>query len=139
MRIEVSRATFADIIVGFLYEKLVKGEKLIPENKRFTELMELVDQKGLRAYFMKYYLTLDGNTKIHFKRFIKPIKKGSGKSVLEIQKPEELESDKKNKKKRDGITKKIFRKIIGNEAITRKELGFLAEEILLKDEEDEDV
>lgn len=134
MRIEVDRIEFADIIIAFLYQKLVKGDKLIPENKRFTEMMEVIDSKGLKAYFMKYYLTLDGTTKIRFKRFIKPIQTGTGKTILEIQKPDEKELEKETKRKKKGIVKKIFNKIIGNEAISRKELAFLYEEIYIEED-----
>jgi hypothetical protein len=133
MRIEVDRTEFADIIIAFLYQKLVKGDKLIPENERFTEIMKIIDGKGLKAYFMKYYLTLDGTTKIRFKRFIKPLKDG-GKSVIEIQKPDEKELEKETKKKKKGIVRKIFNKIIGNEAISRKELAFLYEEIYIEED-----
>lgn len=134
MRVEVSREEFADMVIAFLYQKLVKGEKLIPENERFTEMMKVIDSKGLKAYFMKYYLTLDGTTKIKFKRFIKPLKDGSGKSVIEIQKLDEKELEKETKRKKKGIVRKIFNKIIGNEAISRKELAFLYEEIYIEED-----
>ena len=135
MRIEVNRAEFADIIVAFLYQKIVKGNELIPENKEFSELIEVIEKKGLRSYFMRYYLTLDGTTKIRFKRFIKPLKDNNGKSVLEIQKSDEKDLEKETKKKKKGIVKKIF-----NEAISRKELAFLYEQIHIEEKiEEEDV
>jgi len=134
MRIEVDRTEFADIVIAFLYQKLVKGDKLIPENERFSAIIETLDKKGLRSHFMKYYLTLDGTTKIKFKRFIKPLKDGSGKSVIEIQKPDEKELEKETKRKKKGIVRKIFNKIIGNEAISRKELAFLYEEIYIEED-----
>lgn len=134
MRIEVSSAEFADIVISFLFQKIVKGNDLIPENERFTELMEVVDKKGLRSHFMRYYLTLDGITKIKFKRIIKPIQAGTGKSVIEIQPPDEKELEKETKRKKKGIVKKIFNKIIGNEAILRKELAFLYEEIYIEED-----
>jgi len=134
MKIDVSKEEFADLVVAFIFDKMVREEELIPNNKEFSELVNKMKEKGLKSFFMKYYLGLDGRKKVHYKKFAKPLLTGKGKSVIDIQKPDDREAESETKKKKTGVVKKIFKKIIGNEAVTRKELAFLAEEFLMRED-----
>lgn len=134
MKIDVTKEEFADLVVAFIFDKMVRGDELIPDNKEFNALVEKLLDKGMKGFFMKYYLGLEGKKKVHYKKFAKPLMTGKGKSVIDIQKSSERETETETKKKKMGVTKKIFKKIIGNEAVTRKELAFLAEEFFMREE-----
>lgn len=132
-RITVTPEEFADIVVALLFDKVV-NPSLISKNEEFTKIVDDIKQKGLKSRLMKYWLNTDPRKRILYKKFIKPLLKETGeKTVIEVATEKEIEATEKKKKKKGGVVKKIFKKIIGNEAVTRKELAFLAEEIMRED------
>lgn len=136
MKIRITEEEFADLVIAFLFDKMTRGDEIIPDNEEFSEIVSKFIDKGIKPLLLRYYLNLDGKKKVTYKKFIKPIVDRSGKSIIEIQKPEEREKENKLNRRKGGVVRKIFRKILRNEAISRKELSFLVEEFIMDKEDD---
>jgi len=67
-KINVTRQEFADLVVAFLFDKLLHPEEVVPDDLKFNDLVESMRGKGLRSLFMNYYLDMDPKMRVKYKR-----------------------------------------------------------------------
>lgn len=106
---------FPDIMLIWMFDQMVNQDQITNEN--FKEFLR--ENKDLKSDLLRYYLNTDSEMRLRYKR-IKKIFDGSDKSIQQIRigPSEKLE---KNKKK-DGIIKKVLKKLLTKEEITIEEI-----------------
>ena len=126
-KINIIANEFPELVVPFLLDKLLHPEEIVPGNKEFNELSEILKLKGMQPILMKYYLKMDANQRLKYKR-IKDIfdMTASVSSIVNISPGEKEVEVKKTKSKMVG---KIIRKLIGAGTISKKEMNLLNEYI----------
>ena len=124
-KINVTANEFADIVVSFLLDKLLNPDEVIPSNEDFDKYMEKMKLKGMKSVSLTYYLGLDTNLRVAYKR-IKSVFEDdkSGSSVIYIypNKKAKEETDKKA-----SMVKRIMKKLLKKEDISKKERNLLIE------------
>jgi len=129
-KINVTPDEFCDIVVSFLFDKMLHPDEIVPNNIEFNDLMESMRGKGLRSLFMNYYLSMDSNTRVKYKK-IKNIFDGSNMtSVINIV-PERIKVKPEKEKK---ILKKVIGQLLAHSELEDKEKEMLAEFSNLVDE-----
>lgn len=130
MRLNLSPNEFADLVASFLFDKLLYPDKVVSNNKMFNELMEKLSGKGAKSLLMSYYLNLNSNSRLDYKR-IKDVFK-NGNSIHEIRIIPEDEKNKKYKKEKGGLVRKaikIVKKLLKKEQVSKEELNLLLETV----------
>ena len=113
---------FADIGMIWLFDQVMNPDQIQNENlKEFVE-----DHRSkLRTPLMKYYLDTTSEPRLKYKR-IKGVFDGSDKSVQQIRIGPDDKID-KIKKGKEGLAKKIIKKLIKKEDLTIEDEDFLKE------------
>jgi len=126
-KINITANEFPDIVVSFLFDKILHTDEIIPGNKSFNELMEVMELKGMKPILMKYYLNMDANQRVKYKR-IKDIFDMTTNSISVINiSPSEKEIE--VKKKKGTIITKIIKKLLGAGKVSKSEMDLLNEYI----------
>ena len=126
-KINITANEFPNFVVSFLFDKILHPEEIVPGNKEFNKFMEVMAFKGMKPILMKYYLDMDANERLKYKR-IKDIfdMTANTSSVINIS-PSEKEIE--VKKKKGKMVTKIIRKLIGASKVSKKEINILNEYI----------
>lgn len=126
-KVNTSPAQYCDITVAFLLDKMLHMEEIAPSNEDFNKLMENLKGKGMKSILLKYYLSMDPQIRLYYKR-IKPSLEveGRGNSVINIM--PFLGREEEDEK--EGIIKRALRKLLRRESITQQEENLLTEELL---------
>lgn len=113
---------FTDVMMIWLFDMVMNPDQI--QNDDFREFIEKHSSK-LKTPLMKYYLDTRGESRVDYKR-IKGVFDGSDKNIQQIRifPDEEVEEKKKSK---NGIVKKIIKKLIKKEEISIKEKQLLKE------------
>lgn len=113
---------FADIAMIWLFDQVMNPEQ--NDNKRFGEFLEKHSSK-IRTPLTKYYLDSDSETRLKYKR-IKGVFDGTDNSIQQIRigpSKKEIEDE----KKKDGIVKRILKKVFTKEELDLEEKNMLKE------------
>ena len=125
MKINISPEEFGDFVISFLFDKLLHFDEVIPDNNDFNKIMEVMENKGMKARFMRYYLDMDAVNRKKYKR-IKKVFDGTTNEMSTINIVPEKSVEKK-KKPKEGIIKKILKKLLKKEDLTNDEENLLLE------------
>jgi len=111
---------FSDLSMIWLFDQIMNPEQIQNKNMK-----EFVDRQGtkIKTPLMKYYLDSTTEDRVRYKR-IKGVFDGSDKSIQQIRIGPD-ESIKKAKKSKEGITKKIIKKILAKEELTLEDMEVL--------------
>jgi len=125
-KINVTRQEFADLVVAFLFDKLLHPEEVVPDDLKFNDLVESMRGKGLRSLFMNYYLDMDPKMRVKYKR-IKDVfdRVGTETSVINIS-PEKKEKPKSVVKKKS-LLKKVVGKLLAHKELEEGEWELISE------------
>ena len=98
-----------DFIVAFLMDNF-KNDKLLEENPLWAKYVENLKAKGIEAHTVKYYLAMDSQTRLKYKRIAKVFSGEIDSAKIVIQ-PNAAETAKRKKKhgKLKNIIKKVFK------------------------------
>jgi predicted transcriptional regulator len=125
-KIIVEPNEFADIVISFLFDKMLHPKEIVPNNDDFNEFIEKIRGKGLKTLLMQYFLNMDSRTRVKYKIIKDVLEEGSSQtSVINIS-PEKVEKKKEISK---GLLKNIIKKLIGAGTITDKEKKILLESL----------
>jgi hypothetical protein len=113
---------FADIGMIWLFDQVMNSDQV--QNEQFKEFLEKHSNK-LKTPLIKYYLDSNSETRLRYKR-IKGIFDGSSKSIQQIRigPDEKIKQMKKNK---EGIIKKVLKKVFAKEQLTLEDEQILKE------------
>ena len=110
MKINIEGKHFADISLLFLLDKMNNPDEILGDglNPAFDAISEVLSKKGMRTYLMKYYLNLDGQDRIRYKRMrgVFTSKKSPADAIIDISRDDRKEIEEKEK---SGVFKKIER------------------------------
>jgi hypothetical protein len=98
-----------DFVVAFLMDNF-KNEELLRENPLWAKYMDNLKAKGVESHTVKYYLNMDSQTRLKYKRIAKIFdgKLDSAKIVIEDNPTEQKKRNKKHGKLKN-IIKKVFK------------------------------
>ena len=118
---------FADVAMIWLFDQVMNPEQIT--NETLAEFVR--EHKGkLKTPLMAYYFDTDSQRRFDYRR-ISGIFDGSDKSTQQIKINPDTESKEKEKKK-EGLVKKIIKKVLAKEELTLEDM------IMLKEVQDAD-
>jgi len=104
MKLNLSPNEFADLVASFLFDKMLKPDKVVPNNEMFNEFIDKMIGKGAKSLC----------------------------STHEIRILPEDKKDKKDKKEKGGLVRKaikIVKKLLRKEDVSKEELNLLLETV----------
>jgi len=134
MRLNLTPNEFADLVASFLFDKMLKPDKVVPNNEMFNEFIDKMIGKGAKSLLMSYYLNLPSEARLDYKRIKDVFKGGSGHEIRIV--PED-KKDIKDKKEKGGLIRKavkIVKKLLKKENVSKEELNLLLETVQKKEE-----
>jgi len=131
-KVNVTADEFADIVVAFLLDKLLNPEDIIPTNKEFDKYMEKMKLKGMKSVSLTYYLDLDTNLRVAYKRIKDTFEVGKSKNSTIYIYPNKESKEEDDKK--SNMVKRIIKKLLKKEDISKGERNMLVESFGGKDE-----
>ena len=120
--LNLTATEFADIGMIWLFDQVMN-----PEQIQNNDMKEFIERYGIKIKtpLMKYYLDSGSEPRLKYKR-IKGIFDGSDKSVQQIRIGPD-EQIKKIKKRKEGIIKKVLKKVLAKEHLTIEDEQILKE------------
>jgi hypothetical protein len=98
-----------DFVVAFLMDNF-KNETLREQNPLWKKYMENLEAKGVESHTVKYYLNMDSNTRLKYKRIAKIFSGEIDSAKIVIQKNEDVTVKRKKKhSKLRAIISKVFK------------------------------
>lgn len=132
-----------DFVVAFLMDNF-KNEELLRENPLWAKYMDNLKAKGVEAQTVQYYLHMDSETRLKYKRISKVFDGKVQSAKIQIQ-PNESEDKKRRKKnsKLRQIIKTVF-KIVKEERyrtsmpITEQKMDKIIDYVVKQEEDTEE-
>jgi len=127
--IRVTSDTWPNIVVAYLFDKMLHPEDVSKGNEEFTELTQKMKQLGLIAKVRDYYLRMDTHDRVKYK-LIKDIFEGlttADSRVIIGSVPEEEE-------KKPGILKRALKALISSNEFSEEDINLLKEELFLEED-----
>jgi len=125
-KINVTPGEYADIVVCFLLDKMLHPDEVIPLNKDFNKYMKKMSGKGMKPVSLNYYLNLNANIRVFYKRIKKVFEYDQNQSAIIHIWPSK--KDKEKSAKKDNILKRAINKLLMKDDITEEERQLLTEE-----------
>lgn len=125
-KINVDANEYADLVVAFLFDKILHSEEILSENERFNDVMEFMSRKGMKPILFKAYRDMDSQTRIKYKK-IKNIFDYTATTAAIINIMVTEKEEKETKKDKESIVKKIIKKIIAGDEISTEDKEYLKE------------
>lgn len=113
---------FADIGMMWLFDQIMNPEQV--QNEKLKKFIDAHSSK-IKAPLIKYYLDSSSESRLKYKR-IRGVFEGSDKSTHQIRIGPDEDID-KLKKGKEGVIKKIIKKIIAKEQLTIEDENVLRE------------
>jgi hypothetical protein len=86
MKANVTPSEFADLVCIFLLQKLLYPEEVVFDNEPFNEIMESMNNKGMRSLLLNYYLSLPSDIRVKYKMIAKTLNYESNEmSLIQIK------------------------------------------------------
>jgi hypothetical protein len=67
-KINLSVSEFENIVITFLLYKMLNTDFIETTNEDFNDMVEIMEKKGLQPLFLRYYLNMDPQLRVEFKR-----------------------------------------------------------------------
>jgi len=125
-KVNVTASEFPNIVVCFLLDKLMNPDKVIPDNEEFNKYMNKMKLKGMQPLSLNYYLDMSSLYRVYYKR-IKGVfdDKSNSQMIIQIYPNKETKDD---VEKKESMVKKVIRKLLKKESITKGEYNLLVEQ-----------
>ena len=120
--LNLTSSEFGDIAMIWLFDQVMNPEQVQNEN-----LKEFIDnhRSKIRTPLMKYYLDSDSEKRLKYKR-IKGIFDGSASAIQQIRIGPDEEIN-KLKDKKDGLVKKVIKKVLLKQSLSIEDEQMLKE------------
>jgi len=133
-KINITPDEFGDVVVAFLFDKLLHKEDVSPNNENFNKFIDNLDKRSGKSLLRDAFLSMDPDMRLKYKR-IKDVFEGLDETQTVISIKPKKEVAKKAKKKRS-IIKSLIKKLIGaNTEVSDNDLDLLIEEMKKEIEE----
>jgi hypothetical protein len=125
--LNLTTSEFFDIVMIYLFDQYMNPDQ-VKDNKQASDYIEKTKGR-LKPGLMKYYLDSETKNRFRYKR-IKGVFDGSDNQVNQIRiRPDE--SDEEEEEKEEGkikkLAKKVIKKLINKEEITKDDINILNE------------
>jgi hypothetical protein len=112
-KINISPQEFPDIIMAFLFDKMIHPEEVVPWNEEFNKIMKVFKGKGMVTNLRDYYLYMNKDNRRKYKLIKKSLEgDATSTAVINIQ-PEGYEKGMSKKKK--ALLKKVMKLVASKE------------------------
>ena len=88
-KINVTPKEFADFSLIFLLNKILKPDEVVDGYEEFDEFGDTLTKKGMRSILLKYYLGLESNMRVKYKRIKDVFEGDDGSYIININNKEE--------------------------------------------------
>ena len=136
-KINVTTNTFPDIVVAYLFDKVLHPEDISNNNELFDKFIEKLKGRGIIPLLRDYYLSMDPKNRVKYK-LISDAFEGitTSNAVISIV-PEKFDKA-PEKEKEDGAIKKIAKKMLGvlkaSNEFDESELNMIEERITMEED-----
>ena len=130
-KINIPAKEWPDIIISFLYDKMLHPDEIVPGNKEFDRIMSKFKTKGILVELRDYYLNMNKSNRMKYKQIKKGLDdKATTSTVISIQ-PENIEKSarQKNKSLLKTLGKQMLKKIVASNEFSDAEKQLLREVI----------
>lgn len=133
-KINVTNETYPDIVIAYLFDKLLHPDEVSPGNPLFENFTKQLKQKGFMPIIRDYYLNMNAQHRLKYK-LIKDAFEGvtTSNNVINIV-PKKFEKKPEGPEKK-GFIKKIIQKIVSDKELEKDEFDYLIEKWLEKIDE----
>lgn len=132
-KINVTNKTYPNIVIAYLFDKLLHSEEVSVGNELFDKFALQLKQKGFLPIIRDYYLNMDSQDRLKYKL----IKDGfeaitTGNTVINIV-PEKFEKKpetpaQKIRKQKGGVIRRMLKKLVASKEISKTDFDYLIEE-----------
>ena len=126
-KINISPQEFPDIIMAFLFDKMLHPEEIVPGNKEFDKIMKKFKTKGVMTELRDYYLDMNKDNRRKYKLIKKGLEADATTSTVIFIQPEDFEKGKK--KKNRSLLRRLMRKLVASTEFNDDEKQLLQEVI----------
>jgi hypothetical protein len=126
-KINISPQEFPDIIMAFLFDKMLHPDEIVPGNPEFDRIMKKFKTKGVMTEFRDYYLDMNKDNRRKYKLIKKGLEGDATTSTVIFIQPEDLE--KGVKKKNRSLLRRLMRKLVASTEFNDYEKQLLQEGI----------
>lgn len=124
-KINLGSDEFGDIVIAFLFDKLLHDNEILPDNERLNSIADKMNKTAMKSNLLKAYRDMDPTTRVKYKRIKDTFDYSSlDKAIIEIKPKGEREEEKPKKEK---LLKKIIKKIVASSEFTEEEIEILNE------------
>ena len=107
-KVNVNPNDFADLIMIFLFDKLMNNDAVLPKNERFREFIDVLKRKGVKAELLKYYLDTPVNLRTRYKMIKDAFIKPGSNNVINIIGGDKDDFEKEKKSKVKGVIRLVI-------------------------------
>ncbi len=124
-KINLKPDEYPDIVIAYLYDKVLHPEKVATGNKLFDEFMKKLTSRGASPLLRDYYLSMEPDMRRKYK-LIKEAFAGDtlSNAVINIR-PDKF--DKLEKEKKKGFFKKVLKRLVMSKDFTDDDEKLLME------------
>ena len=134
-KINVTNKTYPNIVIAYLFDKLLHPEEVSVGNELFDKFTLQLKKKGFLPIIRDYYLNMDSQDRLRYKL----IKDGfeaitTSNAVIQVV-PEKFEKEPetpahKIKKQKGGVIHRMLKKLVASNELSKEEAEYLIEDFL---------
>ena len=124
-KIIVDQDEFANVIVSYIFDKMLHPDDVSAGNEEFTKLISKISQMGGKPLFMKYYLNLDASERLQYKRIKDSLAPDATVASTITMKPVKFVPQGKLK----SIAKKVIKKLLLKQSLDVEEIEMITEKL----------
>ena len=126
-KVNVTSSEFCDLIIAFFLDKCLHPDEVVFENKNFDKFMLKMAGKGIKSVLLQYYLSMSSETRVKYKRLRKTLTEAASEGTIINVKSVGKDIESEPEKKKEGMLRKIIRKLITKEDLDIKEMDMIKE------------
>lgn len=128
-RVNITVKEFPDLVAAFLFDKINNVEEVIPDNQEFNELAESMGKRGMSPLLMKYYLSMDPQMRIYYKRLKATFDREENTLINVWGKSEDIPAAEKEPSKMTKVAAKVLKRVLASKKLSDEEKNYLVERL----------
>ena len=126
-KINIDASEFPDIIMAFLYDKMLHPDEVVPGNEQFDRILTKFKTKGVMIEFRDYYLNMNMDNRRKYKLIKKGLEAESTTNTVISIVPVNFE--KGAEKKKQSLLKRVLKKLVASKEFDDAEKELILMEV----------